>query len=77
MASDTRQIIIERVINSLKEERLRRGMSQNQVAQLAGLSHTMVMRVEKMERMPTIDTLLRISVALGLELGSVITSASK
>ena len=74
---DKRQLIIKRIVEALIAERIRLGLSQNQVAIRAGLDHTMVMRVEKMERTPTIDTLLRIADALGLELGSVITAASK
>src|SRR5580698_6817865 len=34
----------------------------------AGLSHATIMRAEKRERMPTIDTLLRISDALEIDL---------
>ncbi len=74
--ADHRQQIINRVVDALRDERLRLGRSQNEVAHRAGLSHTMVMRVEKQERMPTIDTLLRIAAALDLELGAVITRAS-
>jgi len=74
---DKRQLIIKRIVEALIAERIRLGLSQNQVAIRAGLDHTMVMRVEKMERTPTIDTLLRIADALDLELGSVITAASK
>ena len=44
---------------------------------LAGLSHAMVSRVEKGERLPTIDTLLRISEALGVDLGKLIRNAVK
>lgn len=49
----------------------------NEVATRAGLSHTMVMRVEKRDRLPTIDTLLRIAEALDVDLGALIQRASK
>lgn len=75
--AERRHLIIQRVAEAFASERLRLGMSQNQVAARAGLSHTMVMRVEKMERMPTIDTLLRIATALNLELGAVVTKVSQ
>ena len=65
-----------RVIDALRTERLRQGLSQNEVARRSGLDHTMVMRVEKQERMPTIDTLLRMTDALEVELGEIITAAS-
>lgn len=72
-----RELIIQRLVETLRSERLRLGLSQNEVAHRAGLSHTMVMRVEKQERMPTIDTLLRIAEALGLELGALITQCQR
>lgn len=40
----------------------------NIVATRAGLSHTMVSRVERELRKPTLDTLLRITEAMGIEL---------
>jgi transcriptional regulator with XRE-family HTH domain len=72
---ELRELTIERIIDALRQARLRQGLSQNQVAQRAGLSHTMVLRVEKRERMPTIDTLLRIATALDVELGTIVTCA--
>ncbi len=68
---------IDRLIASIEAARRKRGLSLNEVAARAGLSHTMVMRVEKRERMPTIDTLLRIATALDVELGALIQRASK
>ena len=61
----------------IHQERLRQNLSLNEVASRAGLSHTMVMRVEKRERLPTIDTLLRITDALGIELSPLIAKAVK
>jgi transcriptional regulator with XRE-family HTH domain len=70
-----REAIIARLIESLQAERLEQKLSLNEVATRSGLSHTMVMRVEKRERLPTIDTLLRIAEALGVDLGSVLKQA--
>ena len=75
--AERRQQIILNIVGALRSERLRVGRSQNDVAHAAGLSHTMVMRVEKLERLPTIDTLLRIAEALDLDLGAVIGKASE
>ena len=61
----------------IHQERLRQNLSLNEVATRAGLSHTMVMRVEKRERLPTIDTLLRITDALEIELSPLIAKAIK
>ena len=68
---------IDRLIASLEDERRKQGLSLNEVAARAGLSHTMVMRVEKRARMPTIDTLLRIAAALDVDLGVLLQRASK
>ena len=72
-----REAVIANLIGSLREKRLRKKFSLNHVAMLAGLSHAMVSRVEKGERLPTIDTLLRISEALGVDLGKLIRNAVK
>jgi transcriptional regulator with XRE-family HTH domain len=70
-----REAIIARLIELLQAERLRQKLSLNEVATRSGLSHTMVMRVEKRERLPTIDTLLRIAEALEIDLSSVLKQA--
>ncbi len=70
-----REATIARLIELLWKERLRQKLSLNEVATRAGLSHTMVMRVEKRERLPTIDTLLRIADALEADLGVLLAAA--
>lgn len=75
--SARRQKIIRHVIDAIKAERLRLNLSQNQVAKRAKLDHTMILRVEKGDRMPTIDTLLRMADAVGLELGALVTDANQ
>ena len=70
-----REEVIARLIELIQTERLRQKLSLNEVATRSGLSHTMVMRVEKRERLPTIDTLLRIADALEVDLSSVLKQA--
>ncbi len=72
-----REAIIAKLIGLLRDQRLRKKMSLNQVATFSGLSHAMVSRVEKGERLPTIDTLLRISEALGVDLWKLLRKAGK
>lgn len=72
-----REAIIARLIQAIQQERLRQKLSLNEVASRSGLSHTMVMRVEKRERLPTIDTLLRIADALEMNLGTAILRAMR
>jgi transcriptional regulator with XRE-family HTH domain len=74
--SSEREAIIARLVESLRDERLRRKLSINEVATRAELSRAMVMRVEKRERLPTIDTLLRISDALEIDLSAFLRRAS-
>jgi transcriptional regulator with XRE-family HTH domain len=73
--SSERGEIIARLTELMQAERLRQKLSLNEVATRSGLSHTMVMRVEKRERLPTIDTLLRIADALELDLSTVLKQA--
>ena len=66
------EIVGSAVVRLLREERERLGLSMNAVAKRAGLSHSMVSRVEHELRKPTMDTLLRISGAMGIELWPLI-----
>ena len=61
------------MIRLLREEREKRGLSMNVVAQRSGLSHSIVSLIERDLRNPTLDTLLRIAEAIGIDLGGVIT----
>ncbi len=76
-ADRQRKEIITRLVIALEAERRRQGLSLNEIATRSGLNHTMVMRVEKEERLPTIDTLLRISQALDVDLWKLLRDATK
>jgi transcriptional regulator with XRE-family HTH domain len=65
------------VSHALRQERLRRNLSMNALAERAGLSQQMVSYVERGLRKPTLDTLFRMSFALEVELGSFIAQAVK
>jgi transcriptional regulator with XRE-family HTH domain len=49
----------------------------NALAERAGLSRQMVSYIEKEERNPTVDTLLRITEVLGVQLEQIIQRARK
>ncbi len=49
----------------------------NVVAQRSGLSHSIISLVEHDLRNPTLDTMLRIAEAIGIDLGKTITDAAK
>jgi transcriptional regulator with XRE-family HTH domain len=55
-------------IRLLAAKREALGLSMNVVAAKAGLSHSMISRVERGLRKPTLDTLLRIAAAMNVEL---------
>jgi ribosome-binding protein aMBF1 (putative translation factor) len=63
------------VVRLLRKEREARGLSMNAVAIKAGLSHTMVSRVERELRKPTLDTLLRMATAMHIDLWPLIRKA--
>lgn len=59
----------------LRQKREALGLSMNAVAARAGLSHTMISRVERELRKPTLDTLLRITGAMGIDLWPLIKTS--
>lgn len=59
------------------EERKRQGLSMERLAEQAGLSTSMISLIERDLRNPTLDTLLRITEVLRLDLGAVIQQAAK
>jgi transcriptional regulator with XRE-family HTH domain len=60
----------------LRERRESLGLSMNEIARRTGLAQQTVSFIERGMRMPTLDTLLRIGDALGLELWEVLREAS-
>jgi transcriptional regulator with XRE-family HTH domain len=72
-----REAICAQVALLLQEERQRQNLSMNAVAERAGLSRQMVSYVEKEDRNPTLDTLLRITEVLGVELEQIIKQARR
>ena len=61
----------------LKKERQRRQLSMSTVAERAGLSQQMVSYVERGLRNPTLDTLLRMALALKLDLAVLLATAQR
>jgi transcriptional regulator with XRE-family HTH domain len=78
MASDkSQQIVCARVAQILRQEREKRGLSMNRVAERAGLSQQMVSYVEREMRNPTLETLLRIAAAMEIDFVEVMRRAIK
>ncbi|HZL13089.1 MAG TPA: helix-turn-helix transcriptional regulator [Verrucomicrobiae bacterium] len=72
-----REAIAANVVRLLREEREKRGLSMNAVAQRSGLSHSIVSLIERDLRNPTLDTLLRIAEAIEIDLGEILIRARK
>ena len=71
----TLNAIQSHVVRLLRKERIKQNVSITALAARAGLSQPMVSYVERELRKPTLDTLLRISGALRLDLSDIIRRA--
>ncbi len=71
------QVLCVKVIALLQEERLRRKLSKYFVAQESGLSPQMIAYVERGIRNPSLETVLRMSEAMKVDLAKIITRARK
>ena len=56
------------IIDRLIEERHSRGMTQKELAQAARLTQSVVARLESKKAVPQLDTLLKVTAALGCSL---------
>jgi transcriptional regulator with XRE-family HTH domain len=72
-----RLAISSQVARILQDERQKRGLSMTLLAQRAGLSQQMVSYVEREMRNPSLDTLLRITSALDVDLSAFIRRAQQ
>ena len=57
-----------KLINRLSGERIRQGLTQEELARKAGLKQSAVARLESVKSIPRLDTMLKVAYALGLEL---------
>jgi transcriptional regulator with XRE-family HTH domain len=71
-----RKAVAAAVARLLREERERQGLSMTLVASRAGIAQQAVSYIERGMRNPTLETLLRISAVLDLELAEVIRRAT-
>lgn len=61
----------------LKAEREKRGLSLKVLARKSGIARQTISYVEKEVQSPSLDTLLRITSALGVDLAKIIARAQK
>lgn len=60
--------IVISMVRQLKMTRLDKSITQEVLSKMSGVSQGTISRIEKMQMIPTIDTLIKMSDALGLEL---------
>jgi transcriptional regulator with XRE-family HTH domain len=74
-ASNHYEAVRAEIVRRLREERLRRKLSNYAVAQNSGVSESMLSLVERGLRNPTMELLLRIADGIGVDLADVVKQA--
>jgi ribosome-binding protein aMBF1 (putative translation factor) len=72
-----REAILSNVVQTLRDERIRKKLSMNALAKRSGLHVSMISLVEREMRNPTLDALLRLSEALEIDLWRAIKRATE
>ncbi len=72
-----RSRLSEALARAIKRHRSRQRLSQEALAEAAGVHHTYVGLVERGERNPTIDVAERLARALGVKLSTLIAEAER
>ena len=72
-----REAVSSHAADFLRQERERRGVSMTRLAEMSGLSQGMISLVEHEHRNPSLDTLLRICIALEIDLSKVLSRAER
>lgn len=75
--SEIREAICSSVARQIKALREKRGLSMTQLAASAGLSRAMISFIEHEQRNPTLETLLRITRVLEVNLSDILVKAAK
>lgn len=68
MNTEERKMLLKQLGLSIKLERVRKGLSQEELAELAGLHRTYIGMVERAERNITVINLVQIAKALDVSL---------
>ena len=77
MKNKYRESVSSHAAGLLRQERERRGVSMTRLAEMSGLSQGMISLVEHEHRNPSLDTLLRICIALEIDLSKVLSRAER
>lgn len=77
MPSDPEQQVVDAVLARLVQARVKKGVSQNRLAELTGLSRSGIRHLEDGETNPTLYSILKIAKALNVKIGRMIGSVIK
>lgn len=77
MRIDEAEHINNKVVDFLKEERIRQGISQYKLAQQTGISKTSIAFIERYENKPTLRTLLILADGLNIKLSDILRNLEK
>jgi transcriptional regulator with XRE-family HTH domain len=77
LTNNLRESISAHVADILKEQREKQKISLGQIARKAGLARQTIAFVEQKVQSPSLDTLLRITSALDVDLAKIIVRAQK
>jgi XRE family aerobic/anaerobic benzoate catabolism transcriptional regulator len=67
--------LLAAVVDRLRRERERRGLSKKKIAAMSGISRTAIVMIESGQRSPSLMICLRLADALGLRLDNVLRGA--
>ncbi len=70
--ADRERTIVENVCRALRDERTREGISQQKLAELAGISRTGLRHIESFQTNATLFSLLRLAKALKVDLSQLL-----
>lgn len=73
--ADRRAAVCAELVRLMADERKRLKCSKNKLAYMTGLNQSTVSRLENYHDNPTMDSLLRVADALGMNLGEVLKKA--
>jgi len=74
---DVDQECVERICAILRDERIGQGISQQRLAELAGISRTGLRHIEALDASPTLYNVLRIARALQVDLSEALGPAER
>lgn len=77
MESNRQQELVDRVVNHLREDRIKKGLSMYRIGKTAQISARTVSKIEKGVHSPTLYMLLKIAEAQGTVIGPILAKGEE